>query len=297
MTNFHCGYCAIVGIPNAGKSTLLNLLCGDMLAIVNDKPQTTREAITGIKTSPDHQIIFLDTPGLHKATKALNIKMVTAAEEGAENADVILLVCDPSQGKLEDELRIARKFSTGGKPIVAALNKADAIQKETLLPIIKSLADAGIADIYPISARTGEGVEELEKHIALKLPVGPALFPNDQVTDQNERFLASEIIRSKIMDFTHKEIPYSTMVSVDEYKERSEKLTAVRATIYVEKDSQKGIIIGAGGAMIKQIGQSAREELEKRFDRKFYLELNVKTRKDWTKDAEFIKKADSAYKG
>ncbi len=292
-----CGYCAIVGRPNAGKSTLLNLLCGDMVAVVTDKPQTTRDAITAIKTAKDHQIIFLDTPGLHQATKALNKKMVRAAEEAVESADIILFLCDPTREDYADDLRAAKKLSTPGKPLLVAINKVDAVRKESLLPIIRMWADAGMGEIFTISAKTGDGVAGLEARIAAVLPEGPALYPEDQITDQNEKFLASEIIRSKIMTFTHMEVPYSSMVSVSEYKERSDKLTAVVATIYVEKESQKGIVIGAGGFMIKRIGQAAREELEKRFSRKFYVEISVRTKKDWTKDPEFIKRKETSYKG
>ena len=296
-TNFKCGYCAIVGRPNAGKSTLLNLLCGEMVAIVTDKPQTTRDAITAIKNTKEYQIIFLDTPGLHESDKALNQKMVKAAEDAAESADLLLFLCDPTQGRQEEDLQIVSKLTAAGKPLMVAINKVDAIKKDLMLPIMKMWADAGISDVFPISAKSGYGVPELEKLIASRLPAGHALFPEDQITDQNERFLASEIIRSKILLYTHLEVPYSSMVAVEDYKERSEKLTAVTATIYVEKESQKGIVIGSGGSMIKRIGQAAREELEKRFARKFYVELKVKTRKDWTKDAEFIKRHDSAYKG
>ncbi|MBI5178284.1 MAG: GTPase Era [Nitrospinae bacterium] len=297
MTEFKCGYCGIVGRPNAGKSTLMNRLCGEQVAIVTDKPQTTRDMITGIKTTKEAQIIFLDTPGLHESQKALNVKMIKAAEEAAKEADLLLVLCDPTQERPDADARIAEKMVASGKPVIAAVNKIDCVAKETILPLMKMFADAGITDIYPISAATGEGVEELEKGILAKLPAGPQLFPEDQITDQNERFLASEMIREKIFLFTHLEVPYASMVSVEEYKERSEKLTAVRATIFVEKESQKGILIGQGGAMIKRIGQAARESLEQRFGRKFYLELSVKTRKDWTRDEGFLKKMDSAYKG
>lgn len=296
-TSFKCGYCAIMGRPNAGKSTLLNQLCGDMVAIVTDKPQTTRDSITAIKTTDKHQIIFLDTPGLHESSKALNKKMMRTAEESAESADVLLFLCDASREQFQTDLALAQKLSAGGKPLLVALNKTDSVRKENLLPLIKKWADAGVGTIVPISAKTGNGVPELEKEISSMLPEGPALYPEDMITDQRERFLASEIIRSKIMLFTHMEVPYSSMVSVEEYKERSQALTAVKAIIYVEKESQKGILIGAGGSMIKRIGKASREDLEKRFGRKFFLELEVKTRKDWTSDAKFLKRHESDYKG
>jgi GTP-binding protein Era len=295
--SFKCGYCAIVGRPNAGKSTLLNHLCGEMVAIVTEKPQTTRDAITAIKTTAEYQMIFLDTPGLHESNKALNQKMVRAAEEAAKEADLLLFLCDATQDHPTEDLAMAQKLMENKKPLLVAINKIDVIRKEFLLPVMKMWADAGIAVIIPVSAKTGEGTAELEKEIAKNLPDGPALYPEDMITDQRERFLAAEIIRSKIMLFTHMEVPYSSMVSVEEYKERSEAMTAVKAVIYVEKESQKGIVIGAGGSMIKKIGQSARQDLEKRFGRKFFLDLEVKTRKDWTKDAKFIKRHEADYKG
>ncbi len=275
----------------------MNRLCGEQVAIVTDKPQTTRDMITGIKTTESSQVIFLDTPGLHESGKALNKKMVRAAEEGAASADFLLMLCDPTQNNLEQDVQIAEKLRQLGKPVIVVINKIDLIRKHEMLPVMQMWADAGMSEIHPISAATGEGVEELEKAIIAALPEGPQLFPEDVITGQNERFLAAEIIREKIFLFTHMEVPYASMVKVDEYKERSETLTAVVAAIYVEKESQKGILIGERGAMIKRIGQAARLSLEERFGRKFFLELTVKTRKDWTQDEAFLKKMDAAYKG
>jgi GTP-binding protein Era len=275
----------------------MNLLCGEQVAIVTDKPQTTRDMITGIKTTADSQVIFLDTPGLHESDKALNKKMVAAAENAMNDADLLLLLCDPTRDDRTQDMKIAEKLLNMKKPVIVAINKIDLVQKNELLPLIQMWASAGISEIYPVSAKSGDGTAELERGIIAALPEGPQLFPDDMFTDQNERFLASEIIREKIFLFTHMEVPYASMVSVEEYKERSEALTAVRATIYVEKESQKGILIGERGAMIKRIGQAARISLEERFGRKFFLELGVKTRKDWTRDAAFLKKMDTAYKG
>lgn len=297
MTAYRSGYCCILGRPNAGKSTLLNRFCGEKVAIVTDKPQTTRDMITAMKTTPAAQIIFLDTPGLHESPKELNIIMQAAAKNAAESADMLLVIFDPRDKSAREDLHLARQLAGSAKPVVAAINKIDLVNKVLLLPVMQMLADEGVAEIYPISAKTGEGVAELELGIAAHLPEGPMLYPEEQLTDQNERFLASEIIREKLFLYTHKEIPYSSAVIVEEYKERNENLNAVRAVIYVERDSQRGIVIGQGGQMIKQIGQAAREELEQRFGKKYFLELNVKTRKDWTKDEKFLKEIERQYKG
>ncbi|MBI5638631.1 MAG: GTPase Era [Nitrospinae bacterium] len=297
LTAYRSGYCCILGRPNAGKSTLLNRFCGEKVAIVTDKPQTTRDMITAMKTTPSAQIIFLDTPGLHESPKELNKIMQAAAKNAAESADMLLVIFDPREKSAREDLHLARQLAGSAKPVIAAINKIDLVDKLMLLPVMQMLADEGIADIYPVSAKTGEGVEALEQGIAAYLPEGPMLYPEDQLTDQNERFLAAEIIREKLFQYTHKEIPYSSAVIVEEYKERNEKLNAVRAVIYVERDSQRGIVIGQGGQMIKQIGQAAREELEQRFGKKFFLELNVKTRKDWTKDEKFLKEIERQYKG
>ncbi len=297
MTAYRSGYCCILGRPNAGKSTLLNRLCGEKLAIVTDKPQTTRDLITAIKTTAKAQIIFLDTPGLHESPKALNRQMLAAAEQGARDADLLLVLFDPREEGARYDLQLARRLAGSGKPVIAAINKIDLVEKLTLLPVMQMLADEGIAEIYPISALTGDGLETLEEGIVAHLAEGPKLFPEEQVTDQNERFLAAEIIREKLFLFTHQEIPYASAVLVEEYKERNEKLTAVRAVIYVEKDSQRGIVIGQQGQMIKRIGQAARQELERRFGRKYFLELAVKTRKDWTTDEKFLKEIERQYKG
>lgn len=275
----------------------MNRLCGEKVAIVTDKPQTTRDMITAIKTTKETQMVFLDTPGLHVSEKALNKKMLKAAHDAAREADLLVLLIDARGEQPEELAALARQAAGMGKPAVAAINKIDLVEKNSLLPLMKALADEGISEIYPVSALTGEGVDQLEKSIAARLPEGPPLFPEDTLTDQNERFFAAEIIREKLFMFTKQEIPYSSTVVVEEYKERSERLTAVRAVIYVEKDSQGKIVIGQGGQMIKRIGQAAREELEARFGRKYYLELNVKTRKDWTKDERFINKLERQYKG
>lgn len=253
--------------------------------------------ITAIKTTSEYQVIFLDTPGLHESKKPLNKRMQKEARQAAEDADLLVILCDPEQRGEDEEIGITKNLRNMKKPVILAINKIDIIKKAVLLPIIEKWSNAGVDEIYPISAINGEGVEELERCIVAHMPQGPRLFPESMITSHSERFLTSEIIREKIFMFTHQEIPYSTLVEIDEFKERSESLSAVRAIIYVEKDSQKGILIGQNGSMIKKIGQAARMELEKRFDRKFYLDLGVKTKKDWTKNETFLKQFDRTRQG
>ena len=262
---------------------------------MTEKPQTTRHRISAVKTTGETQIIFLDTPGLHEANKPLNRKMMKAAKEAVGDADVLLFMSDAQEKNLDDELKWAAEFRRYKKPVIVAINKIDLIKKSDLLPLIGRWSDAGFDTIYPISAKNGEGVDELERDIVKRLPIGPQLFPDDTLTEQSERFLAAEAIREKLFRFTHKEVPYSSAVIVEEFKERSKTLTAVRAVIYVEKDSQKSIVIGENGSMIKRIGTAARLEMEERFGGKFYLDLNVKTRKDWTREEKFIKRLDEQF--
>ncbi|GMT42861.1 MAG: GTPase Era [bacterium] len=284
-----------MGRPNSGKSTLLNFICGEKVAIVSKKPQTTRNRILAVKTLPQAQIIILDTPGLHDATAALNKNMVKAAGKAAKEADLLLFLCDLRLENTEEDIKHAQSLMRLEKPMMVAINKIDLTAKEKLLPVMDLWSKARFSDIYPVSALHGDGVEELLGGIIKRLPVSPRLFPEDTLTQHSERFLVAETIREKLFNFTHQEIPYSSAVRIEEYHERSEKLNAVRAIIYVEKDSQKGIVIGQNGSMIKRIGQAARKELEKRFGKKFYLELGVKTRKDWTRDETFLKRLDSEF--
>ncbi len=251
--------------------------------------------MSAVKTTENMQVIFLDTPGLHESTKPLNRRMMKAAKEAAGDADVLLFMTDAKGENLSDELDWAKRLLQHEKPVIVAINKIDLVNKSSVLPMIRQWSDAGFDAIHPVSAQNGEGVGELERDIIERLPVGPALFPEDTLTEQSQRFLAAETIREKIFRFTQMEIPYSTAVIVDEYKKRSEKLTAVRAVIYVEKDSQKSIVIGQNGSMIKKIGTAARVDMERRFGGKFFLELNVKTRKDWTREEKFIKRLEERF--
>ncbi len=283
-----------MGIPNAGKSTLLNFMCGEKIAIVTHKPQTTRDRILAVKTSEKGQIIFLDTPGLHDSEKPLNKMMQRVASHAAKEADVIVMLSDPARGRTDYEIELVKNLGSLKKPILIAINKVDAVNKEKLLPLIDKWKKAGINEVFLVSALKGDGVDELENAVVSRLPEGPRLFPEEMITEHSERFLVSEIIREKVFLYCHQEIPYSAFVEIDEFKDRSESLSAVRATVYVEKESQKPIVIGHNGSMVKRIGTAARVEMEKRFQRKFYLELNVKTRKDWTKNETLLKRMEKA---
>lgn len=273
----------------------MNRICGEKISIVTEKPQTTRHRISAVKTSALEQIIFLDTPGLHDSKKPLNRKMMKAATDAARDADILVFVSDPTGKNPDEEIEWAKNMARLKKPVFIAINKIDVLSKEALLPLMRSWSLAGFDRLFPISALTGYGVDELEREVISALPEGPQLFPADTITEQTERFLAAELIREKIFKFTQMEIPYSSAVVIEEFKERSQQLTAVRAVIFVEKESQKGIVIGQNGSMIKKIGSAARVDMEKRFGGKFYLELNVKVKKDWTRQEKFIKQLDERF--
>jgi GTP-binding protein Era len=274
-----------------GKSTLLNGILGEKLAITSSKPQTTRNRITGIRNTDDGQMIFLDTPGIHRAKTPLNRYMVKAATSTFSEVDLILLLVEADRGRDADDDLIIESLRQTGVPVFLVINKIDRVEKMKLLPLIdrfRSLYD--FQEIVPVSALTGDGVDRLLELIREVLPEGPKYFPDDLFTDNSERFIAAEIVREKILILTHKEIPYATAVTVDSFKEDEEKnLIRIAATITVEKDSQKGILIGKGGKMLKEIGTQARVEMERFFAAKIFLELFVRVRKDWTKDAKWLK--------
>jgi GTPase len=288
---FKSGFIAIAGRPNVGKSTLLNRILGEKLAITSSKPQTTRNRITGIRNSDDAQMVFLDTPGIHRADTPLNRYMVKTATSTFSEVDLILLLIEADRGHNSDDDLIIESLGQAGVPVYLVINKIDRVDKLNLLPLIdrsRSLYD--FREIVPVSAVTGDGVDRLIELIRKALPEGPKYFPDDSFTDNSERFIAAEIVREKILMLTHKEIPYATAVTVDAFKEDEEKnLIRISATITVEKDSQKGILIGKGGKMLKEIGTQARIEMEKFFAAKIFLELFVRVRKDWTKDSKWLK--------
>ncbi|MEN6464848.1 MAG: GTPase Era [Syntrophaceae bacterium] len=287
---FKSGFIGIIGKPNVGKSTLLNRLIGQKIAITTHKPQTTRNRITGIKNLEDAQIIFIDTPGLHEAKSALAKSMVNAAREVLAEVDIALLVVDADSGIRKDDLGIIDSLKAVEIPVIAVLNKIDTVRKEELLPVIDSLSGVfPFKEIVPVSAIKDYNLDRLEQVLVKYLPEGPKLFPDDMITDVSERFIAAEIIREKVTLLTHEEIPYSTAVIVDSFKEDEEKnLIRIQAVIQVEKDSQKGIIIGSKGSMLKEIGRQARLDMEKFFAARVYLELFVRARKDWTRSESML---------
>lgn len=272
----------MIGRPNVGKSTLLNQLVGQKIAIVSDTPQTTRNRILGILTLPDAQILFLDTPGIHKPKHKLGEYMVKSAQESLREVDLILFVSDVSESFGAGERFILDMLADETVPVILVLNKVDLLPREKLLPIIQQYSTLhDFAAVVPVSALTGDNTERLLDVIKERLDEGPQYYPEDEITDQPERLVAAELIREKIFCLTRDEIPHSTAVEVEEMKTRENGDVFLRATIYVERDSQKGIIIGAGGAMLKEVGRQARLEMENIFGSRFFVDLWVKVKKDW----------------
>ncbi len=293
------GFVALTGQPNVGKSTLLNKLLGEKLAIVSRRPQTTRTRILGIHNGPGVQIAFLDTPGIHEPTTPLNRAMVALARGAIEEVDASLLVTDVKMAVRstryggatvhEGDREVIAALKKAGRPAALLLNKIDTVSRDRVLPVIDAYSEAHEwAFIYPLSARTGEGVERLPELIAPLLPVSPPLFPPDVLTDQAERILASEYIREQVFRFTHAEVPYGVAVEVRQFDEteRGEGeggLVRINADIIVEKESQKGIVIGRRGAMLRRVGTAARTNLERLLGTKVWLGLHVRVEKDWTR--------------
>jgi GTP-binding protein Era len=288
---FKSGFVGIIGRPNVGKSTLLNTFLGEKVAITTPKPQTTRNRILGIRNTDSGQFVFLDTPGIHRARTPLNLLMVKSAMGTFAEVDVLLLLVEADRGLRDEDSLIIDSLKTIKIPVILVINKIDLVQKETLLPLIDTFKDLyAFEEIIPISATRGFGVDRLTDILWRLLPEGPKLFPDDMITDRSERFIAAEIIREKILLRTHQEIPYATAVVVEAFKEEEERnFIHIQASIIVEKDSQKGIVIGKKGAMLKNIGQQSRKDLERFFNARIYLELFVKVRKDWTHDERLLK--------
>ena len=288
---FKSGFIGIIGRPNVGKSTLLNSIIGEKIAIVTPKPQTTRNRITGIKNLEEGQFIFLDTPGIHKASTPLNQYMVGATTAAFRNVDLLLLLVEANAGVHQQDLFIIKSLQDVRLPVILVINKIDIVKKHTLLPIIDQFRQLfPFREIIPVSALTGDGVQIILDEIWKLLPEGPRYFPEDMVTDCSERFIAAEIIREKITFLTQQEIPYATAVVVDTFREDEERsLIYIQATINCEKNSQKGILIGKKGAMLKEIGTQARKEMEKFFAVRIYLELFVRVRRDWTRNERMLR--------
>jgi len=285
------GFVSFIGRPNAGKSTLLNRLIGTKVAIVSDKPQTTRNRILAVKNRPDGQIVYLDTPGIHRPLHRLNVRMVDAALETIREVDVLGLVKDASEAMGQGDRFVLDVVRKAAMPTVLVLNKIDLIAKTRLLPIIETYhREHAFAEIVPVSAETGDGVDLLENVLLEQLPEGDPLYPEDYLTDQPERALAGEIIREKLLQHTSAELPFTTAVVIDQFEEpdREGGLLRLFATILVERESQKPIVIGRGGDMVKRIGTEARHELERLFHTKVFLDLRVKVNADWRENDRIL---------
>ena len=285
------GFVSFIGRPNAGKSTLLNKIVGTKLAIVSDKPQTTRNRILGVKNYPDAQVVFLDTPGIHRPLHRMNVRMVDAAVSTIREVDVLCLVVDVNEKIGSGDHFVFDLVKDTKTPVLLVLNKIDQMKKNRLLPILQDYSTSGVfAEIIPISAFTGENVDRLEQVILERMPEGEALYPEDYLTDQPERFFAAEIVREKLLQFTRDEIPFSTAVIIDKFEEPVAPSTLLKlyCTIVVDRDSQKPIVIGRGGEMIKRIGTAAREDLEKFFDSKVFLDLHVRVKSEWREDDQVL---------
>jgi GTPase len=281
------GFVSLIGRPNAGKSTLLNRLVGSKLAIVSNKPQTTRNRILGVRNYPDAQVVFLDTPGIHRPLHRMNVRMVEAAFDTIQEVDVLGLVVDVMEPPGKGDRFVLDRIKDAKVPIVLILNKIDLIRKTNLLPIMQQYGELGTFDeIIPVSAGTGDNVDRLERLLIDRLPEGEPQYPADYLTDQPERFFAAEIVREKVLQFTHAELPFSSAVIIDRFEEpdRPGGLLKLYCTIVVERESQKPIILGRGGEMIKRIGVAAREDLEKFFDTKVFLDLHVRVKSEWRED-------------
>jgi GTP-binding protein Era len=283
------GFVSIVGRPNSGKSTLLNHLVGEKVSIVTEKPQTTRHIVRGIVTRAEGQITFLDTPGIHKPIHRMNEQMMKAVRESLAGVDLVLLMTDASSSfGRGDEFALDLLKPVATKKVLL-LNKIDRVQKKNLLPIMDRYSRLGdFAEIIPISALTGENVEIVVSEIFKHLPEGPFFFPSDQISDQPERAIAAEMIREKLIILTEEEMPYSTAVVIDRFEE-GEKMHRIFATILVERDSQKAIVIGKGGQKLKQVGVASRKDLEAFFGRQIFLELHVKVKKNWRDDEQTLR--------
>jgi GTPase len=284
------GFVSLVGLPNAGKSTLLNRLVGTKLAIVSDKPQTTRNRILGVRNYPTGQVVYLDTPGIHRPAHRMNVRMVDAALDAMRDADVTGIVVDVTQKPGGGQRHLTELIKKQDRAVLLVLNKIDLIAKRKLLPIIDEWQHVrDFAAIVPVSAASGDGLDVLEQAVLDHLPEGEPLYPEDFLTDQPERFFAAEIVREQVLRHTHAELPFSTAVVVDKFEEPDEGgLLRLYCSILVERESQKPIVIGRGGEMIRTIGTAARLELERFFDTRVFLDLHVKVKGEWREDDRLL---------
>lgn len=286
---FRSGFVSIVGRPNAGKSTFLNAVLGEKVSIVSSKPQTTRNTVRGVKTLPGCQVVFVDTPGIHRHGGLLNEFMVREAMGAISDVDAVILMVEGHRPVSDDDRFIIEGLSRGSAPVILAVNKVDRVEKPALLPLMEEYSKLfDFAEVVPISALTGDGVEALLDVVSSLMPEGPMYFPEDMVTDQPERVIASEMVREKVFENTRQEIPYSVAVVTEEFKEE-EDIVRISCAINVERESQKGIIIGRKGAMLKRIGTEARHDLEAFLGTKVFLKLFVRVQKDWTRRPRDLK--------
>jgi GTPase len=286
------GFVSIIGRPNVGKSTLLNALLGEKLAITAHQPQTTRTSIQGVLTGPDAQIVFVDTPGIHNSDTLFNKRMMDAVRKALDHRDVVLYVADASKSVTEQDAQAVSILTEGARSLLV-LNKIDRLEdKRLLLPLIHRYMELfPFVDTVPVSARKGDGLDDLKRVIKQYLPEGPALFPEDYLTDQPMRYLAAEIIRESILRAAREEVPHATAVLIDEWEEK-QRLTKIAATIHVERPGQKIILIGNKGQMLKKIGSEAREKLERLLGTKVFLSLFVKVKPHWREDPVFLNDVD-----
>ena len=290
--DFKSGYVSIVGAPNAGKSTLLNRMLGEKISITSKKPQTTRNRILGVLHRTKSQMVFFDTPGVFQAQDKLNVRIVDTALSALGDADLVLVVVDVSRPDPNAERYLVKRLGSQNRPVVLAMNKIDLIEKSGLLEIIAKWSSVyGFKDVVPISAQHGTQVEDLITAMEKILPNGPPFFPEDTLTDVSERFIVAELIREQVFRMTGEEIPYATAVTVDTFKAKKEgRLISIEATIHLERDSQKGIVIGKRGSKLKQIGTRSREQIERLLGTKVFLKLFVRIQKNWRKDTKAIRR-------
>ncbi len=275
------GFVTVVGRPNVGKSTLVNRLVGQKVAIVSDKPQTTRNRILAVVNRPGAQVVLFDTPGIHKPIHAMNRRMVETAVQSIGQGDVVLWMVDVGERYGPGERYVRDLLKKSGLPVILGINKIDTVAKPRILPVIDAWrGQLDFAEVVPLSAKTGDNVDRLEALLVERLPEGPALYPEDFLTDQPERFFVAEMVRERILHHTREEIPYSSGVVIESFKEE-EGLVRIQAVIFVERDGQKGILIGKGGAMLKTVGTEARQQIEAFLGAKVFLGLFVKVRESW----------------
>jgi len=292
FSKFKSGFIALIGRPNAGKSTLLNRLLGQKLAIISNKPQTTRNRILGIKNHPEGQIIFLDTPGIHQSKSRLNQVMVKTALSTYNEVDGVCFLIEANHPDNPENEFILETLKEVGKPVLLLINKSDLVAKGSLLPLMERFSRRHpFSQIIPISALQGDGADIVIRELLEVLPEGPRLFPEDMITDLSERFLTAELIREKVFRLTREEIPYATAVEVEEFKEREGKnLISIKATIQVERETQKGVLIGKRGQMLKEIGRLARQDMETLLGAKVFLELWVRVEKNWRENPKALRR-------